>query len=96
MILDGAADVGVARAARDRAVLGYGRRLAVFASIAVAATPAADLAERLAEFAQVEAFDGALLAFDDGLRGLHEFGARVLPALVANALRWAASPGGAG
>lgn len=96
LIVDGAADVSVARAARDRAVLGYGRRLAVFASMAVAVTPAGDLAAHLAALAQVECFDGVLLTFDDGLRGLHEFGARVLPALTANALRWPVVPGGMG
>lgn len=96
LILDGDADLGVARAARDRAVLGYGRRLAVFASIAVAASPIGDLATHLAALAGVDGFDGALLSFDDGLRGLHEFGARVLPVLTANALRWPTTPGGGG
>lgn len=92
LILEGATDVTLAQRARARAALGYGRRLLVFASLEVTEASLEAIGPRIAVLAEVENFDGALLRFADGLRGLHEFGAEVLPALRANGLRWATLP----
>ncbi len=87
LLLDAGVAVDFASAARDRAALAYGRRLQILATINVTEAPGPHLISELTALAGIEGVEGALIRFADGMRGLHEFGSRVLPAFRANAMR---------